>query len=202
MWISVDGGIGCGKTTLLNKLSERGFHTLPEPVGAEFGSAGWDDDLKRLYAGVDGALFNFQERVVMERGLDPLVIEFAHDEHVRIIERCPSIQLETFVKAGDFKPNELAEIEKLYSITLDLWRPKKHIYLRASPQRSFERMMGRGRAAERDVTLRYHQQLFDLHEKAFENLKGAGQSVVVLDTDEMDPSQVLSAVLDVLGDLI
>ena len=93
-------------------------------------------------------MFAFQQRVVMDRGLSPSVVEHAHDEHIRFVERSPAVQLETFVRASCFPPDELEVIEKLYELSMNMWQPVRFIHLRASPRRSFERMQGRVRDAE------------------------------------------------------
>ena len=133
----------------------------------------------------------------MDRGLDDEVVRLAGDSVVRVMERSPGAQRATFVRANSFSEEESADIEALYDAAASLWAPRACIYLRASPQRAYERMSSRGRSSETRVPLQYIEQLHSYHECYFEQVPGA----VVVDVDDMLPQQVADAVESVIAGL-
>ena len=61
--------------------------------------------------------------------------------------------------------------------------PDAFIYLKTSPEKSFERIQKRGREEEKEITLEYIQTLHDYHERFIEKLQANNVPVLILDGD-------------------
>lgn len=172
-WVALDGGIGVGKTTVLDFMRRQGVSVLEEPVGdpSTQTRGPWDALLEDMYAGLPGAAFAFQMRVVQDRALSDAVVETGQAlTSWGCMERSPDMQRRTFVRMQSFDEAQKHEIEEAYDTAASLWRPAAIIYLRASPKVSFDRMKRRARSSEATVALKYHQELYDMHDLAVMDL--------------------------------
>ena len=198
MWIALDGGIGCGKTTVLRRMAASGVRVLEEPVGdPSTGAAGaWDELLAAMYEGGPEAALALQLRVAQDRALHPDVVATGTAAgSFALIERSPDVQRRTFAKMRGFDEVQTAQVEAVYDQAALLWRPAGIIYLRVQPAVTYARACARGRECEAMVSLDYHTRLHDLHEEAVEALRAEGRvPVVVIDGSDGDAKAVCSAV--------
>ena len=194
----MDGGIGCGKTTVLRRMAASGVPVLEEPVGdpATGEPGAWDELLAAMYAGGTKAALALQLRVVQDRALAPEVVAVGRcEDSFALMERSPDMQRRTFARMQGFDLQQAGKVDDLYGKASQLWRPAGIIYLRMQPAVSHARTVLRGRACESDVDITYHTQLHDLHESAVDELRTEGcVPVTVIDATDGDEEAVCAAV--------
>lgn len=175
--ITIDGNIGAGKTTVLTALHKNYKYFIDlEPLDA------WQPHLKKMYE-TDSGYFEFQVRVWNDRA-------WIQDKTDNIIfmERSPYFTKNTFVKhlyaTKRFTDEQYEMLNNLYSKTDSLWLPDKFIYLRVSPETSFQRIQQRARESEDNISFNYIQKLHEYHEKTYAYLKNQGYDIVVVDGEK------------------
>lgn len=187
--VTVDGNIGCGKTTVLSLLkSAHRQAVVVEPIDV------WQPFLDRLYAGEPGAALAMQVRVWFDRaarrpGADT-------DAAIVFVERSPRLQVAAFVDAqsANFAPNEANLLSDLYR---EAWEPDLFVYLRSSPDACARRIAKRARASEDAVRVDYLAVLHDRHEGAFADGGGGNkQKVVVIDVERKSPEEIAQTIVD------
>lgn len=167
--VSIEGNIGCGKTTVIKKLAELfkdhpHVAVLPEPVD-EWISNGFLDD---MYNGrVDPS--SFQQMVLMSLAGDLLHKLHERDYVLIITERSAKGNYHTFGKAN---LEEGSAGERLYRFTYERviggFPPsmkQTFVFLKASTATVKERMATRGREEEKDVPSAYLDRLGQLHDE-------------------------------------
>lgn len=170
-WFLVEGNIGCGKTTLLDKLEENNnFEVIREPVDLWLQIKGSDDKnlLQQFYEEPDRYAYLFQTMVFKTR-LESL------DNHqikpFRFSERSIWTDRHVFGKSciNSKKMNDLET--NSYKFWFD-WLEKKFfkkpdgiIYLRTDPEKCLDRIHERGRYEESTVSLKYLNEIHDYHEE-------------------------------------
>lgn len=165
MKISIDGSIGVGKTTILERLSEElGVDACLEPVGE------WEPYLERFYENPQRWSLCFNLKVL---GC------FSRPSHAALYERSPVSCRKVFTELG-YKNKHMSDLEmdafdEIYEKIG--WSPDVVIYLRCSPEECMRRMLRRGRRSEQIVSLAYLEQL---HE-AYESLASSSPKVVTVD---------------------
>lgn len=150
--VAIEGVIGSGKSTILERLAALGFSVAPEPVEA------WTPFLERTYSQGTGHVAA-QCRIM----LDTCVACPAQD----IVERCPLLQPDTFIPAmriqGAITVAEEAMLRELNKRLLT-WRPRGIVFLRCSLDEVKRRVRRRARSCERDIDDSYLDTLHSLYE--------------------------------------
>lgn len=170
MRISIDGNIGSGKSALMDALKEDGFVTYKEPVDE------WKPLLYLMYSDPKRWSTTFNINALLS------FAELPHPDTVALYERSPMSSFHVFAMMqhdmGYMTAQETAVVQKAYEQVS--WIPDVIVYLRADPETSYERMMKRGRVAERYVSLDYISQVHDLYEKV---MQGWESRVIVIDAN-------------------
>ena len=169
--ICIDANIGAGKTTLLQKLhNEYKYLICLEPVEQ------WMPYLKNIYEN-DKGYYEFQIKVWSDRS-------FVQEktEHPMLYERSPYFTRNTFVKCmletEKITKEEYNNLNIMYDNTDIQWKPKKYIYIKVSPEVSYERIQKRNREFENNITLDYLQILHRLYEEAYKEAKEKGYDII------------------------
>lgn len=215
---SIEGNIGAGKTTLVEKLEEWVANNprvrailVKEPVD-EWMEMENDDGmtlLAGLYRDPKGYAFPFQTTVfaTVARKMSKAVRE-AHD--VVISERSMESAYHVFTRMN-YKNRNLTTLE--YSILQILYEQlkrdldakvceKKLIYLKTSPTVCLDRLKKRGREGEENISLEYLNNLHTQHEELLSTMEE--NQVLILDSDQdifADP-QVLDSWLQKIEDFL
>ena len=158
--ITLDGNIGCYKTSILNYFHKNYKMSIDiEPVDS------WSNYLKTLY-NTQNSTYNFQIQVWIDRC-------WIQEKSKTIIfmERSPYFIKNVFVKKAyednTITKEEYKNILTLHNITDKLWEPRILIYLRSNPEDCFNRIKKRGRDTEKNIKIEYIKRIHELHEEIY-----------------------------------
>jgi deoxycitidine kinase len=189
-WFIIDGNIGSGKSTIVNKIKEatgENVKVVPEPVDLWLSIKNSEDNLLSLfYKDPHRYAYTFQT-VVFKTRIQSLLSAFQESRTDTVFsERSIWTDKYVFAKACynnglmnevEYKAHELwfnwlEELfvsEKNSTSILKLPKPTAIIYVKCSPEKCFERMKNRNRTEESSVPLDYLRQLHDYHEEWIQN---------------------------------
>ena len=187
--IIVEGNIGSGKTTCLDKLeSNENFEVIREPVDLWLGITGSDGKnlLQEFYEEPTRYAYLFQTMVFKTRLQS---IEHEQTKPVRFCERSIWTDRHVFGKSC-IQSGKMNQLEtNCYKFWFD-WleekfyeKPQGIIYLRCSPEKCFARMHQRARHEEDSVPLEYLKELHEYHETWINNNTNIPVLVIDNDTD-------------------
>lgn len=192
--VSIEGNIGVGKSTVIDRLQElfkddKRVAVLKEPVSE------WEENgfLQAMYEGIVDPS-SFQQMVLTSLAGDLLHKLHERDYVLIITERSAKGNFHTFGKAN---LEEGTVGQKMYKFTYDRvmsgFMPtmkQTFVYLKASAKTAKERMTARGREAEKDVDGAYLIKLSGLHDEWLAN----EDDVTTVYVDNMNKDEVLKQV--------
>lgn len=186
--ITIDGNIGCYKTSILNYFHKNYKLAIDlEPVD------NWTDYLENLY-NTPNSSYDFQIKVWIDR----CWIQEKTNMTI-LMERSPYFIKNVFVrKAYEDKTINNAEYEniiRLHKTTDELWKPNGYIYLRSEPEKCLQRINKRGRYAEKNVKLEYIQNLHELHEQNYKLALDNNMNIIVIDVENKGISEICNEIL-------
>lgn len=187
LFISIEGNIGCGKSTFLNNLREEGeylenwakksgyvgYNLLGEPVEDWLGlkDVNGKNLLEKFYNDMKNYSFVFQMNALLSK---------LKDYHTKMIsingpqlfigDRSIHTDFNIFVSGlmeeNKMSPDEIKAYKSYYEMMMGMFRmfPRKIIYLRSSPEMCHLRIHNRGREAEQAIPLDYLKHLHEKHE--------------------------------------
>jgi len=186
--ITIDGNIGCCKTSILNYFHKNYKLAIDlEPVDS------WTEYLANLYNTTNSS-YDFQIKVWVDR----CWIQEKTSMSV-LMERSPYFIKNVFVRKA-FEDKSISETEydninKLHKTTDDLWKPNGYIYLRSDPEKCLQRIIKRGRFAEKNIQLEYIQSIHDLHEKNYKTALEAKMNIIVIDVENKSIGDICGEIL-------
>lgn len=151
--ISIEGNIGCGKSSIISRLcQEERLPVFLEPVEE------WKEWLTEFYKDPERWRMSFNINVLLS------FEKWKNNNFLAVYERSPISNRHVFTKLqhdeGSMTDLELNLFDQLYSKLA--WTPDIIIYIRTDPEVSHTRMQKRGRECENGVTLEY---LTSLHKR-------------------------------------
>lgn len=214
MLISIEGNIGTGKTTLINILKNK-FTNKDSVIFVEEPLQQWldlvDNDgsniLGKFYGDQERWSYSFQMHAFITRSKD--ILNQNTRDNVVIIERSVLTDCNVFATLLH-ESGKISELEwKLYNEWFS-WltghfnkvKPDKHIYLKADPEVSFDRMVKRTRDEETNIPLEYLVEVSDKHDKWL--LSDTMENVITIDVngDFTDSDNFRTTVIDRVCQLI
>lgn len=156
MIIVIDGNIGSGKSTVLDRLAQKGYTVCKEKIEE------WP--LDDFYKDPSRWAFLLQMSVLnsMHRLPEPNII---------IHERCPDSSLAVFWEnisdKGIVSQRENSVCKELY--TKLAWKPDLHIFLDSNPMTCYERVSKRNQMGDTSVKLGYILQIDSYYKKYISN---------------------------------
>jgi len=186
MNIHIEGNIGAGKSTLLNYLKNNLECNISQEPVQEWMKM---DLLDKFYKDIDRWSFAFQMNCFISRShqVDKL------EEGKNFIERSvlsDRIFAQNCLNNGNMDPVEF-EIYNKWSTWLYervCKKVKNIIYLRSSPEVSYERIKKRNRDGEETIPLEYLKQLHRLHDEWL--IDNEELNVLILDADKLKLDKV------------
>lgn len=186
--ITIDGNIGCCKTSILNYFHKNYKLAIDlEPVD------NWTEYLANLYNTTNSS-YDFQIKVWVDR----CWIQEKTSISV-LMERSPYFIKNVFVRKAyedkSISETEFDNINKLHKTTDDLWKPNGYIYLRSDPEKCLQRIIKRGRFAEKNIQLEYIQSIHELHEKNYKAALEAKMNIIVIDVENKSIGDICGEIL-------
>ena len=186
--ITIDGNIGCCKTSILNYFHKNYKLAIDlEPVD------NWTEYLANLY-NTTNSTYDFQIKVWVDR----CWIQEKTSISV-LMERSPYFIKNVFVRKAyedkSISETEYDNINKLHKTTDDLWKPNGYIYLRSDPEKCLQRIIKRGRFAEKNIQLEYIQSIHELHEKNYKAALEAKMNIIVIDVENKSIGDICGEIL-------
>ena len=196
--VSVEGNIGSGKSTMLRYFEkmDNNVTVLAEPV-TEWCDLNGINLLQKLYEDSKRWSMQFQAYVQLSR---LRLLKHPSKKKIKLLER--SIQnnrycfLELAEREGSLGPSELAVLKSWYEwldtsmgLELDLI-----VYLRTSPEVSYNRMCARGRSEENGIPRQFIQSLHNVYEDwlIHKTLGPNDTPVLVIDADSSKEEMIKS----------
>jgi deoxyadenosine/deoxycytidine kinase len=186
---TIDGNIGCGKTSVLNYLHKyKNIQIDLEPIEK------WKPFLNNIYLSKTG-YFNFQIKVWLDRAW----IQDKDNKSIILMERSPFFIRNTFNK-NDYNNNNINEDEykvlnEMYDKTDTIWKSNLYIYLRSSPLKCLEHINYRGRYNEMNITLDHLKNIHDLHEETYKNGLKNNLNIIVIDVNNKTIHEIAEEIL-------
>ena len=180
--ISVDGNIGVGKTTFLKLLQKKmdNIEVIFEPVEewCNIKNKNNENILSMFYKDKTRWGYTFQNMAYITRLLRILETMKKTNKNIIITDRSMETDKNIFGYLC-YKNKQISEIEwniynywnKLYDDHLSENVTKFHIYLRAPPNITYQRILKRGRDEEKTIGMKYLTDLHNLHDKWLLNNK-------------------------------
>ena len=197
--IFVEGNIGTGKSTFLNKLSQE-FKVILEPVDewTKTRNANGKNLLEEFYADPARNAYLFQSIAFRSR------MKNIVNQDNAIIERSIFTDRNVFAKAcredGLISDIEWNDYCGWFDWLTDEFKiqPRGFIYLRCDPSISYERIKKRSRSGEESISLEYLQNLHKKHDMWL--LEEESAKVVVIDVNEdfENDSEKLNSMIDIV----
>jgi len=189
---TIDGNIGCGKTSVLNYLHKyKNIQIDLEPVEK------WKSFLDNIYLSKNG-YFNFQIKVWLDRAW----IQEKDNKSIILMERSPFFIRNTFNK-NDYINNNINEdeynvINEMYNKTDNIWKSNLYIYLQSSPIRCLERIKYRARNNEMDLSLEYITDIHNLHEETYKLALKNKLNIILIDVNNKTIHEIAEEILDAI----
>jgi deoxyadenosine/deoxycytidine kinase len=189
---TIDGNIGCGKTTILNYLHKhKNIQIDLEPVDK------WKPFLDNIYLNKTG-YFNMQIKVWLDRAW----IQDKETNSIIFMERSPYFIRNTFNK-NDYINNHINEdeynvINEMYHKTDKIWKSNFYIYLRSSPKKCLERIKLRARDNEMNIDEDYLISIHNLHEEAYLQLLETNKNVILIDIENKTIEEIIKEIVSLI----
>jgi deoxyadenosine/deoxycytidine kinase len=189
---TIDGNIGCGKTSILNYLHKyKNIQIDLEPVEK------WKSFLDNIYLSKTG-YFNFQIKVWLDRAW----IQEKDNKSIILMERSPFFIRNTFNK-NDYIKNNINEdeynvINEMYNKTDNIWKSNLYIYLRSSPIKCLERIKYRARNNEMNISLEYITDIHNLHEETYKLALENKLNIIIIDVNNKTIHEIADEILDAI----
>jgi deoxyadenosine/deoxycytidine kinase len=203
MKVSIEGNIGCGKTTLLCGLDLalqdcNGTYVYQEPLEE------WKDALTMYYA--DPKRWSFLNNTNVLLSYSAIKASIDNDDpkfRMLITERSPHTCKRVFTELardlGNMTDLEMNVFDKVFEQIA--WAPDAVIYLRMSPTLCAERIKLRGRGFEAEMSPDYLVGLHEKHEKLMEEFGCLKRRVFVVDA-EKTKEELLDEVMAIIKGLM
>lgn len=179
MRIELVGGMGIGKTTLCNVLSNIGYNCILEDLGE-------NPFLAKMYDDPDGFRFPSQMWFILSKYAE-LQAELKSNEINVIDQSVLNVRAYTnLLFRGKKQEKEWGLIEGMFDYIDDKFGvPDLQIYLKASPEIQMKRIHTRNRDYELDVDLKYLIDLKNEIESLIVKGREKGHHIIEIDTDDI-----------------
>lgn len=187
----IDGNIGTGKSTVLNKLKDEGYLVFEEDL------SNWGTLLDFFYQDPKRWMCTLQIKILTSMRSQYERMRAHRGDTYVFVERSPissMIFIENGVKNGCLTKDEETLIHDIYDRLA--WKPDISFYINTDVDTCFARMRTRNRECERDVDKKYLQFLHEGYIKTYESEPMRASSYII---DGLTPiDKVVKQIIDKL----
>jgi deoxyadenosine/deoxycytidine kinase len=187
--ITIDGNIGCCKTSILNYFHKNHKIAIDlEPVDS------WNEYLDKLYSEPNENSYNFQIKVWLDR----CWIQEKSDVLV-LMERSPyfikNVFIEKALEDETITKDQYEILQNLHKKTETLWEPNGYIYLNSKPEQCLQRILKRGRASEH-IKLDYVKRIHELHMEKLTEALQKNMNILIIDIENKTISEICNEIIN------
>ena len=190
MIIAIEGNIGSGKSTQLNKLLKLDKYNIVKENVEEWVENGW---LQDFYENPKENSFRFQMRVLLSRLNYNIIHQY---NKINIVERCPQSSVLVFGKNllndNILSKNDYHLMDKLLK-TNNIWKPDIIIYIDTNFKECSKRINSRNRDGE-NIPLTYLEQVEILYKNYLDKSMCKVFQLNGLDTEENIHQQIIKII--------
>ena len=182
--ISIDGNIGCGKSTLIQLLKSKGV-IITERIHE------WP--LEDFYKDPSRWALALQMKI-LQTMTHPITTEYSFVFH----ERCLQSSNHVFWRHL-LETKQVTRVEdEIYQDAFKKyeWSPDMIIYLRCSPEKCFDNIQKRHQVGDSSISYDYLKSLHEKYEECMKNVQGG---VIVIDVDSLCETDVYNYVCNMIG---
>jgi deoxyadenosine/deoxycytidine kinase len=192
MIIAIEGNIGSGKSTQLNKLEILKKYNIVKENVEEWVENGW---LQDFYKNPKENSFRFQMRVLLSRLNYNIIHQY---KKINIVERCPQSSVLVFGKnlLNDkiLSQNDYHLMEKLLK-TNNIWKPDIIIYIDTNFNECEKRINSRNRDGE-NIPISYLENVESLYYEYLDKSMCRVFKINGLDTEDNIYKKIISIIND------
>lgn len=193
-FVSIEGNIGIGKSTVLKSLKKHGMNVVPEPVELWTNFEGINF-LELYSSNLAKWAFTFQTMVLFTMWTNQAKAASKKDKII-VVERSLHSVVKLFstlqLKQNLISQEQFTLIKTMAEKFMNLFQRKQvFIYLRGMPETAFKRSTKRGRTEESTLPLEYFQ---NLHQ-GMEDWMAAQTDVIAVIDASQSPENILDMVL-------
>ena len=181
----VEGNIGAGKSTFLRLIEKYlPVQIVYEPVDQWQQVAAGENLLERFYKDTKRWAYTFQSYAFITRVMEQQKKAIESRHGLQILERSVYSDRYCFAKncfeMGTMSPLEWSLYQEWFDWLIENYvqKPDGFIYLRTSPEKSYERLKKRARSEEKVVPLEYLTLLHEKHEQWLISKESIAKSLV------------------------
>jgi deoxyadenosine/deoxycytidine kinase len=211
--VCIEGNIGCGKTTLLQRLMSEGYTVYMENVAA------WEPYLEEMYNG-SGSSDMLQLRICADhariardiKALDPSTQKrLPNGRAVVFIERWIGTAEHVFMRSASMAEHLTisAKSVRLWNDFVDLlhlrdFRIDAYVYIEAAPAQAHARLCARSasRASERSVAFDYVESIHSFYGDYMKRLKNEGHRVLRVQNNAEDKESFVVSTIQTIESLL
>lgn len=188
--ISLEGLIGCGKSTVIEQLKNSGYNAYTEPISDWSLLRHFYKD-QRKYAGP----MQMQILCSYHKLYENICARYLDPDCTVIIERSPWTSRHIFAdmqrSIGNISDVEMSIYESYYDKIA--FKPNGFIYMRTDPARAYDRYIFRNRESEDGLNFEYMNTLSETHDRVMSSL----DNCTVVDAN-VEKYEIYDAVVDAI----
>jgi len=179
--IAIDGNIGCGKSTVIKHLGNKGYTVYPEDIES------WGDWLNMYYDNPKKNALGFQMTVLLSHLKQQKQKNTGDIIYERCSHTCNRIFGSLLLDDGILETHEYdlcKSFEKEFNNSVDVI-----IYLQTTPEICKKRIQKRDRSCESSINIDYLKNLHNKYESVYKDTTVDGKKIIIIDA--LQPTDIV-----------
>ena len=179
--IAIDGNIGCGKSTVIKNLGNKGYTVFAEDIES------WGDWLNMYYDNPKKNALGFQMTVLLSHLKQQKQKNTGDVIYERCSHTCNRIFGSLLLDDGILETHEYdlcKSFEKEFNNSVDVV-----IYLQTTPEICKKRIQKRDRSCESSINIDYLKNLHNKYESVYKDTTVDGKKIIIIDA--LQPTDIV-----------
>ena len=86
----------------------------------------------------------------------------------------------------------------MYNKTDNIWKSNLHIYLKTTPDKCLNRIKERGRENEMNITLKYLEEIHNLHEEAYKKGLKNNINIIMIEINDKSIQEIIDEIVSIV----